>query len=402
VPRLAVVAALVVLVVGLVAWFAVPRSMEENREERFGSLLADARASLQAARQERVADAAQRRDLLTAALARLDEAGSIHPDDGQVQALRIQVQAALAGLDAVVDLGEMRLVADLDLQMVGELSLRQVVVSGNAAFLLDEEGGRVVELPLPPEAELPGRARQGRVGPPSAEGEAGRPMPAGARVVFQEGEMAGVVKASRPLYILWWQADGESGRLLILDDQRHLFSLSPGGRASPLVLRDAQEWGSLDGAATFGGNLYILDVASDQVWRYPSTDSGFDSERSGLLGEVDLSGAAALVVDGGLYLLQEGGGIRRFVGGLEEPFPMAGIDRGLLAPASLTTDGQGGLLVVDRGNKRLVSLSSRGEFQAQFVSRTFTDLRSAAVDAEAGLLYVLVGDSLYATEMPRP
>ena len=75
VPRLAVLAALVVLVVGLVAWFAVPRSVEENREERFTSLLADARTGLQAA--PGVADAAQRRSLLSGILARLDEAAAI-------------------------------------------------------------------------------------------------------------------------------------------------------------------------------------------------------------------------------------------------------------------------------------------------------------------------------------
>jgi len=391
VPRLAVLAALAVLVVGLVAWFAVPRSVEENQEQRFASLLAEARTSLHAVRQGRMADAAQRRALLSGILARLDEAAAIYPDDGQVQALRIQAQAALADLDALVDLGEMRLVADLDLQVAGELSLQQMVLGGGAAFLLDEAGGRVVELPLSPEAN-----------PPPATEEGGRATPTGARVVFQQGELAGAMKASRPLYILWWQADGERGRLLVLDDQRHLFSLIPGGEAAPMVLRGAQEWGSLDGAATFAGNLYILDVASNQVWRYPPTDSGFDSERSGLLGEVDLSGTAALAVEGDLYLITGKGGIRRFAHGVEEPFALAGIDRGLLSPAALTADGQGGLLVVDRGNKRLVSLSAGGEFQAQFVSRTFTDLRSAAVDAGAGLLYVLVGDSLYATEMPLP
>ena len=389
VPRLAVLAALAVLVVGLVAWFAVPRSMEENQEQRFTSLLADARTSLHAA--PGMADAAQRRALVSGILARLDEAAAIYPDDGQVQALRIQAQAALADLNAVVDLGEMRLVADLDLQVAGELTLQQVVVGGGAAFVLDEAGGRVVELPLSPEADSP-----------PAQDEAGGPTPTGARVVFQEGELAGVVEASRPRYILWWQADGEQGRLLVLDDQRHLFSLVPGGDAAPLVLRGAQEWGSLDGAATFGGNLYILDVASNQVWRYPPTDSGFDSERSGLLGEVNLSGAAALAVQGDLYLITGKGGIRRFAHGVEEPFALAGIDRSLLSPASLTADGKGGLLVADRGNKRLVSLSAGGEFQAQFVSRTFTDLRSADVDAGAGLLYVLVGDSLYSTEMPSP
>jgi hypothetical protein len=381
VPRLAVLAALAVLLIGLVAWLAVPRSVEKDREETFASLLADARAGLQAV--PGVADAGQRREILSGSLARLDDAASIYPDDGQVQALRIQVQDALADLDAVRDLGEMRLVADLGLQMTGELSLRQMVVGGGAAFFLDDEGGRVVELPLE---------------------EGGR-----ARVVLQEGELAGMVKASRPLYILWWQGDGgdglptgQAGRLLVLDDQRHLFAVTPGGVAVPCVLRDAQEWGSLDGASAFGGNLYVLDVASNQVWRYMPTDSGFDSERSALLSDADLSGAAGLFVDGDIYVITEQNGVRRFAHGVEEPFSLAGIDRGLLAPASLTTDGHDGLLVVDRGNKRLVSLSPGGEFQAQFVSRTFTDLRSAAVDGDAGLLYVLVGDSLYVTEMPQP
>jgi len=384
VPGLAVLAALIVLSVALIAWFAVPRSVQENQEERFVSLVADARASLQAA--PGVVDAAQRRELLSGALAHVEEAASIYPDDGQVQALRVQVQAALTHLDAVVDLGELRLVANLDPQVAGELSFQKVVVGGGVALLLDEAGGRVVELPLAPEA-----------GPPSAGEEGGR-----AHVVLQEGELAGAVKASRPLYILWWQPEGQPGRALVLDDQRHLFSLTPGGGPAPLVIRDAQEWGSLDAAAVFADSLYILDVASNQVWRYPSTDAGFDSERSGLLGETDLSGATALAVDGGMYLLTEEGGVRRFANGAEEPFAMAGIDRGLLASASLTSDGQSGLLVVDRGNKRLVSLSPSGQFQAQFVSRTFTDLRSAAVDAEAGLLYVLVGESLYVAEMPRP
>ena len=388
VPRLAVVAALAVLAVSLVAWFAVPRSVQENRDERFASLLADARTSIQAT--PGVADAAQRRALLSGAQARLDEAASINPDDGQVRALSMQAQDALAALNAMVDLGEMRLVADLDLQVAGEMSLQQVVVGGGAAFLLDETGGRVLELPLSGEADAT-----------AADGEGGQAATA-ARVVFQDGELAGAVKASRPMYILWSQATGEQGRLLILDDQRRLFSLIPGGDAAPMVLRGAQEWGSLDGAASFDGNLYVLDVASNQVWRYPPTDSGFDSERSALLGEVDLSGAVTLAVAGDVYLTTSNGGIRRFAHGVEKPFALSGIDRSLVSPASVTADGRGGLLVADRGNKRLVSLSAGGAFQEQFVSRTFTDLRAAAVNAEAGLLYVLVGDSLYSAEMPSP
>ncbi len=373
VPSLAILAALAVLVVGLVAWFAVPRSVQESREERFASLVTEARAELRGAPD--AADVVERRGLITGAIASLEEAASIYPDDGQVHALRTQAQAALAELDAVVDLGEMSLVADLSAQLAGELSMEQLVVGDSRAFLLDASGGRVVELPL-------------------QEGSS-------ANVVIQEGAFAGALEISSPLDVFWSQNEGETGRLLVLDDQRRLFSVTEDGVA-PLVVRDAQEWGSLDGAATFDGSLYILDAASNQVWRYPPTNVGFDSERTGLLGEADLSGATALAIDDGLYVLFEPGGIRRFVSGVEQPFAMAGIDRGLLAPASLTGDGEGGLLVVDRGNKRLVSLSPDGRFQAQFVSRSFTDLRAAAVDPTTGLLYVLVGDSLYVTEMPRP
>jgi hypothetical protein len=57
-------------------------------------------------------------------------------------------------------------------------------------------------------------------------------------------------------------------------------------------------------------------------------------------------------------------------------------------------------MVMDRGNKRLVLLSSDGVFLRQLTSPTLVDLRGVAVDEPAGLLYVLAGDSLYSASLP--
>ena len=38
-----------------------------------------------------------------------------------------------------------------------------------------------------------------------------------------------------------------------------------------------------------GGNLYLLDVKSNQVWRYLPGEGGFDSERTGLLDQANLA-----------------------------------------------------------------------------------------------------------------
>jgi hypothetical protein len=112
------------------------------------------------------------------------------------------------------------------------------------------------------------------------------------------------------------------------------------------------------------------------------------------------SGAASLAVNGDIYLLNEEGRIRRFSAGQEVPFEMEGIDRPLTSPASLLPLADGGLLVVDRGNKRVVLFTPDGRFQRQYVSNQLMDPQAVAVDEVAARLYVLNGDSLFVAGLP--
>jgi hypothetical protein len=217
-----------------------------------------------------------------------------------------------------------------------------------------------------------------------------------------EGEPAGFVTASRPAQITWAE---QTGSLVVVDEERQAFAYFPDRGALPITIRGTDGWGSLDSAAASGGNLYLLDVESAQVWRYLPGQGGFDSERTALLGsDVSLENATELAVGQDVYVLDSFAGIRRFTGRDETPFPLAGIDQPLMSPASLSVlPGSNRIVVADRGNKRIVVASAEGAFILQIVSPQFTDLRAAYVDEGTNTVYVLNGDTLLKAPMPsRP
>ncbi len=371
-PWWAIAAVLFLGIAALLAWCFIPGSMEENREQKFTSLLTDARSSYSEALDS--SDPAAKRAGLERADALLVDAAEIRPDDGDLASLRLQVSQALAELDAVYEMTDLQLLADLRTQVTGDISLQRLVVGGGAAYLLDRKGGRVIALPL---------------GQPGAR----------ADVILSEGDLVGVLEAGRPVQMTW-APDVDGGRLLVLDSERNLFSFDPAEGAGLVSLRGADGWESVDGLASYNGNLYVLDTQGDQVWRYLPTEGGFDSERTGLLSGADLEGAVGLSVGGDIYLLTDKGGIRRFSGGEEIAFEMEGIDQPLVSPASPVLLEAGKLLVVDRSNKRVVAFSLNGRFQRQLVSGKFTDLQAVDVDEVAARIYILDGDSLYDAPLP--
>ncbi|MGD0765504.1 MAG: hypothetical protein ABR978_04290, partial [Dehalococcoidia bacterium] len=356
----------------LLGWCVLPGSLRGNREEQFTSLLTGARDSQAAAVQS--TNSTDKRASLEKANGQLAEAAGIHPDNTDVQALKSDVTAALAELNAVHELADLHLVADLRTQLTGDLSLQQLVVGGGSAYLLDSKGARVVALPLS-----------------SSGGE--------AKELVHEGDIVGMVKAGKPVQMTW-APDADGGSLLILDSERHLFSVRPSQELRLLTLPDAAGWRSLDGAASYGGSLYVLDARAGQVWRYLSAGGAFQAEHEGVLSGGDLSGAVGLAVNGDIYVLSGSGRILRFSGGQETAFDMDGIDQPLASPASLIALGAGEILVADRGNKRIVAFSPEGRFQAQYVSNQFSNPQAVAVDEVSARLYVLDGDSLYVAGLP--
>jgi hypothetical protein len=371
IPRLPILIVAGLIILGLLAWWQLPGEVQQSREDRFTALVADAREAN--ARAQATSDPGLRRQLLTEAQTHLAGAAKIHDDNPDVVSLQADVSSAIAVLDAVYEVRDFTTVADLAQVVTGELEVTQAVAGGGNAFFLDAKSGRVLRVPLdgstPPET------------------------------IVQAGEPAGFVVAGTPVQIAW--SEQNSG-LVIIDDQRQAFAYFPGPRGTlPLAVRGVESIGTIDAVAASGGNLYLLDVQSNQVWRYLPGQNGFDSERAALLDTVDLSETTEIAVGQDVYLLDASSGIRRFVGRSEAAFPLAGIDRPLMAAAALTVlPGSNRVVVSDNGNQRIVIATADGEFLRQIVSSTFTDLRAASVDEATNTLYVLNGNTLLRAPFP--
>ena len=93
-----------------------------------------------------------------------------------------------------------------------------------------------------------------------------------------------------------------ASRLLLVDATPTLFVIAPGKTPAPVTLRGAKDLKSIAAIATYSGNLYLLDPQGGEVWRYLPGGDGFDSERSALLGGVDINDARGFAVDGDLYI----------------------------------------------------------------------------------------------------
>jgi hypothetical protein len=354
----------------LVAAF-VPGMVSESRGERLGSLVQNAqdeyaRAGVSPDPAERRKHLEETRRLAAEAL-RIDSANAIATD------LRGLATTGLTAMDAIVDLGQMNTLTTLGKQVTGEVQIAGTIVQGGSVYLLDTKGGRILSMPLA--------------------------APGDPRTLYKEGETYRGTQAKRPMYFTW---DATSGRVLVLDADRKLFAVRQGETPDPLPLRRTAVWQSVAGMAAYDGNLYVLDPRGKQVYRYLPATAGFDSEPTPVLaGTPEITEAQGLAVDGDLFVIEREG-VKRFKNGADAGFPFSGLDRPMKSVSGLALLSPADeVYIADSANKRIVVTNRDGVFRRQLVSNAITDLRSMAVDASSGQIYVVVGDQLLVAPLPK-
>ena len=369
--RLIQIGGAIVVILVIVAF--VPGLLREGRTERIAELLDNAQLQFAAAQQQ--SDPAQRRFLLEETRRLASEALRIDDLNLTANQLHQQSIALLAEIDAIFDLGPLTTVATLGSELTGEVSLLDVTVHGDRAYLLDAGGSRIVAVPLD-----------------------GSPL----EVVYQEGGQYGEAQAKAPAFFAW-QGPDDTGRLLVLDAERKLFELRPGSAPAPLALRRTATWTSVAGIAAFDDNLYVLDPEANQVHRYLPAAEGYDSEPDVLLaGQIELEAAVGLAVDGDIYVVLSNGTLRRFQNGADAGFTLGGINTLIAAANDIEAlPAAEEIYISDSAAKRIVVAGRDGAFRRQLVSSAFTDLRAIAIDTATSQLYVVIADELLSAPLVR-
>lgn len=227
--------------------------------------------------------------------------------------------------------------------------------------------------------------------------------------VLRRGQVVGQDTVGEPEDLFVVPGAG-SAQVLALDAAGSLWDL--GGEQVKRVPRaELPGWLSVTRATGFGTNLYAMDRAAGQIWRYiPAGAGAYTAPGTGWLAEpARMADTVDLAIDGNVYLLGEDGGVRKFVDGSPSPFQLAdvpeGFSRGQSIYASATSDG---LLLTDPVNARLLRFAPDGSFTHQLLfpplastadettrAGRLRDLAGAWWDEAGDQLYVVAGTWLY-------
>ncbi|MDA0815431.1 MAG: hypothetical protein O2924_02520 [Chloroflexi bacterium] len=353
----------VAIALALAAWLALPGLLSEDRAAELTAAIAAAEAQLEIA--SSVGTPEQQRAALQSTLIEVERARALAPDDPRIPRIVADAEARLQALDAITVVEALGGVLAFEGSVTAPVEPQDLEAGGGRLWLQESGQGRIVQV--------------------DPEGVA-EPVE-----VYRGGESYGEAQALEPVAIAW---DASTSRLLVLDAARTLFAVSLDGNVERLDLRDAAELRSATAIAVYLGNLYLLDPVGGQVWRYLPAANGFDSERSGILGTVELSDTTALAVDGQVFILDPPG-LRRFVQGREQEPMFQGIDQPPAAAVGLVEDVLREILyVADRGGERIIASDREGTFLRQYRHPDFIDLRGLAVAPDGTAIYALTGSGI--------
>lgn len=141
----------------------------------------------------------------------------------------------------------------------------------------------------------------------------------------------------------------------------------------------------------YGNNLYILDVASGQVYRFRGVHDGLAKAEDYFDKKQDLTGAVKLAVDGSLWLLYSNGSIEKYTSGLRDAlYSDFNLDEPLKSSSSFFTDeNQNNIYILDKLQNRIVAVSKIGEFKAEYHWQGLSSCDGFVVSEKIGKILVL-------------
>ncbi|MDQ1301035.1 MAG: hypothetical protein QG637_956, partial [Chloroflexota bacterium] len=214
----------------------------------------------------------------------LDKARATRPDDAQLAKLQADYSEMLGRVNRITPLyGLMPL---WQFRETGR-KLNRILLGGDSLFVLDIGKGEVVRFTL------------------SKLGDS--VTPANPDAVIRKGQAVGNAAISDLVDADWAAAVGnQRSRVLALDTAGGLLSYDVTWGATRIPMAGREKLGLPQIIKSYGGNLYVADTKTGQLWRFRPSDKGFESQPEPYFTaatKVDLSGVQSVEIDGNVWLL---------------------------------------------------------------------------------------------------
>jgi hypothetical protein len=166
---------------------------------------------------------------------------------------------------------------------------------------------------------------------------------------------------------------------------------------------DDETWKSGVDLASYGRNLYILNPANNQIYKYSRARSKYSNASDYNL-DADLTGAISMTVDGNVYVLKKGGEIIKLFKGERQDFSIDDLATDLAGATQIfTLPEQKKMYVLDPENRRVVILEkdvgSGARYKGQIYFEELPDVQGFYVNKTEDRLYLLTKKAVYQVEI---
>ncbi|KKS95648.1 MAG: hypothetical protein UV73_C0015G0023 [Candidatus Gottesmanbacteria bacterium GW2011_GWA2_43_14] len=184
-------------------------------------------------------------------------------------------------------------------------------------------------------------------------------------------------------------------------NEEGIFSVDLGSKKVSKVIEKSDRWGEIVDMEAFGGNLYLLDVKNNSIWKYIAAESGFSSIISYINSGVqaDLSQAKELAIDGSIWVANAAD-IFKFTAGAQELFAFKGISDSISTIDGIaTSDEDENLYILDKTLSRILVFDKDGLYQSQYQWEELKNAEDIIASEAEGMIFVLLGSKIHAIEI---
>ncbi len=373
------------LLMGGAAWISYRSDVTRLHAVQIDQLTVQANAALEAGKNSsRGGDKPAARTAFEKAKSLAQQMQAINPNHPASRKIAFDAQDQLDSLNGIAVLSSVTRFATLS----GQANRVRMIVHWPDLFVLDRETQRVYRFVA--------NEAGSNAAPISSDG-----------VILKTGDKIGERSVGELIDIFWM----DTGRLVALDRSSAFLQYDPAKSAWALrPASDSAQWARVSMAASYAGNVYLLDPSKSQIWKYAPTETGWSPGVAYLAPgvNVDLSSALDMAIDGDVWVLRGDASLWRLASGRLADFVLRDLETPLAKPTGLTTaQAMVGLYIVDAGNQRIVQFdkaTGRNVRQLRPGSESrdaFAALKTVAVDEANRKLVFVNGNQAYLATIPQ-
>jgi hypothetical protein len=201
------------------------------------------------------------------------------------------------------------------------------------------------------------------------------------------------------------------GRLIAVDKTGAFLEYDPSHSTwSAHATKDNSQWKNVDLAATYAGNLYLVDPDRSQILKYVPAEGAWTSSVTYFAPGVsfDLTNVTDIAIDGDVWLSRGDGSLARFTQGKPNNLTLLNLDTPMTNTVAIVTDqNMSGIYFADAGNQRIVQVDkTSGKFLHQYKPSgqyrdAFKSLKALAVDEPDKKFFFVNGNQAYLANIPQ-